>query len=69
VGRRDTTTARRSVKQAPIALQPSARLLCSSRISSAMLVRDSCTSSAKGAFGRHEGHESAGMRLVTVASR
>ena len=27
-----------------------------------MLVRDSRTSSAKGAFGRHERHESAGMR-------
>jgi hypothetical protein len=28
-----------------------------------MLVCDSRTSSAKGAFGRHERHESAGMRL------
>ena len=32
-----------------------------------MLVRDRRTSSAKGAFGRHERHESEGMRLVTAA--
>jgi hypothetical protein len=43
--------------------------VCSSRISSAMLVLDSRTSSANGAFGRHERHDSAGMRLVTAASR
>src|SRR5438874_1595264 len=36
--------------------------------SSAMLVRDSRTSSANGAFGRHERQDSAGMRLVTPAS-
>src|SRR6478672_8970662 len=29
---------------------------------------DSLTSSANGAFGRHERHDSAGMRLVTAAS-
>src|SRR6516165_8669596 len=33
-----------------------------------MLVRDRRTSSANGAFGRHERHESEGMRLVTAAS-
>ena len=33
---------------------PSTRRRCSSRISSAMLVRESRTSSAKGAFGRHD---------------
>jgi hypothetical protein len=33
---------------------PNTRRLCSSRISSAMLVRDRRTSSAKGAFGRDE---------------
>jgi hypothetical protein len=33
------------------------------------LVRDRRTSSANGAFGRHERHESEGMRLVTAASR
>jgi hypothetical protein len=33
-----------------------------------MLVRDSRTSSANGAFGLHERHDSAGMRLVTAAS-
>ena len=32
---------------------PSTRRRCSSRISSAMLVRDRRTSSANGAFGRH----------------
>jgi hypothetical protein len=32
------------------------RRLCSSRISSAILIRDRCTSSAKGALGRHERH-------------
>src|SRR6516162_9896358 len=40
----------------------------SSRISSAMLVRDRRTSSANGAFGRHDRQDSAGMRLVTAAS-
>jgi hypothetical protein len=34
-----------------------------------MLVRDSRTSSAEGAFGRQERHESDGIRLVTAASR
>jgi hypothetical protein len=48
---------------------PSTRRRCSSRISSAMLLRDRRTSSANGAFGRHERHDSAGMRLVTAASR
>lgn len=48
---------------------PSARCLCSSCISSAMLALDRRTSSANGAFGLHERHESAGMRLVTAASR
>jgi hypothetical protein len=47
---------------------PSARRRCSSRIWSAMLVCDSRTNSAKGAFGRHERQDSAGMRLDTVAS-
>ena len=47
---------------------PSTRRRCSLRISSAMLVRDNRTSSANGAFGRHERHESEGMRLVTAAS-
>ena len=48
---------------------PNTRRLCSSRISSAMLVRDRRTSSAKGAFGRHERQDSAGMRLLRAASR
>ena len=48
---------------------PSTRRRCSSRISSAMLVCDRRTSSANGAFGRQERHESEGMRLVTAASR
>jgi len=39
---------------------PSTRRVCSSRISSAMLVRDSRTSSANGALGRHDRHDSAG---------
>jgi hypothetical protein len=47
---------------------PRTRHPCAARISSAMLVRDSRTSSAKGAFGRHEQHDGAGMRLVTAAS-
>jgi hypothetical protein len=47
---------------------PSTRRRCSSRISSALLVRDRRTSSANGASGRHERHESEGMRLVTAAS-
>jgi hypothetical protein len=41
---------------------------CSSRISSTTLMGDSRTSSADGGFGRHERHDSAGMRLVTAAS-
>jgi hypothetical protein len=48
---------------------PNTRRLCSSRISSPMLVCDSRTNSANGAFGRHERQENAGMRLVTAASR
>ena len=47
---------------------PSTRRRCSSRISSAMLVRESRTSSANGAFGRHDRHDDAGMRLLTAAS-
>jgi hypothetical protein len=46
----------------------STRRVCSIRISSAMLVRDSRTSSANGAFGRHERQDSDGMRPVTAAS-
>jgi hypothetical protein len=42
---------------------PNTRRLCSSRISSAMLVLDNRTNSANGAFGRHERQDSAGMRL------
>jgi hypothetical protein len=38
------------------------------RISSTILVRDSRTSSANGAFGWHERQDSAGIRLVTAAS-
>jgi hypothetical protein len=34
-----------------------------------MLILDSFTSSVNGACGRHERHDSAGMRLVTAASR
>ena len=37
--------------------------------SSAMFVGDRRTSSANGALGRHERQDSAGMRLVTAASR
>src|SRR6266567_5636445 len=48
---------------------PSTRCLCSSRISSAMLVLDRRTSSANGAFGRHERQDNAGMRLLRAASR
>ena len=48
---------------------PNKRRLHSSRISSAMLVLESRTSSANGAFGRHERQDSVGMRLVTAASR
>jgi hypothetical protein len=54
---------------APRIHSPSTRRVCSIRISSAMLVRDSRTSSVNGAFGRHERHDSEGMRLVTAASR
>jgi integrase len=53
---------------APKRYSPSTRRRCSSRISSAMLVRESCTSSANGAFGLHERQDSAGMRPVTAAS-
>jgi len=42
---------------------PSTRRLCSSRISSAMLVRDSRTSSANGAFGGHDRQDNAGTSL------
>jgi hypothetical protein len=45
---------------------PSTRRRCSSRISLAMLVRESRTTN--GAFGRHERHDNAGMRLLTAAS-
>jgi hypothetical protein len=38
------------------------------RISSAMLVRESRTSSANGTFGLHERQDSGGMRLDTAAS-
>ena len=48
---------------------PNTRRLCSFRISSAMLVLDRRTSSANGAFGRQDRHESAVIRLVTAASR
>ena len=48
--------------------QPSTRRVCSSRISSAMLILDSFTSSANGACGRHERHDSAGIRLLTAES-
>ncbi len=48
---------------------PSTRRRCSSRILSAVLIRDRRTSSANGAIGRHDRHDSAGMRLVTAASR
>ena len=56
------------VRQAD-AYSPSTRRRCSSRISSAMLVRDSRTSSANGAFGRQDRQVNAGVRLVTAASR
>jgi len=51
----------------PRCQSPSTRRRCSSRISSAMVVGDSRTSSANGAFGRQDRQESAGMRLVTAA--
>jgi hypothetical protein len=54
---------------APRIHSPNTRRVRSIRISSAMLVRDSRTSLAKGAFGRHERQDSAGIRLVTAASR
>jgi len=47
---------------------PNTRRRYSSRISSATLVRESRTSSANGAFGRHDRHDNAGMRLLTAAS-
>lgn len=40
---------------------PSTRRVCSMRSSSAILLRDNCMSSANGALGRYERHESAGM--------
>ncbi len=48
---------------------PSTCRRCSSRISSAILVRDCRTSSANGALGLHKRQDNAGMRLVTAASR
>jgi hypothetical protein len=47
----------------------STRRVCSIRISSAILVLDNRTSSANGAFGRHDRQDNAGMRPVTAASR
>jgi hypothetical protein len=47
---------------------PSTHRRCASRISSAMLVRESRTNSANGAFGRHDRQDNAGMRLLTAAS-
>jgi hypothetical protein len=38
-------------------------------MSSAILVRDNRTRSAKGAFGRHDLPDSAGVRVVTAASK
>jgi len=49
-----TSTTSSAVSRIRGTHSPSTRRLCSSRISSAMLVRDSRTSSANGAFGRHE---------------
>jgi hypothetical protein len=43
--------------------------VCSIRISSAMLVLDKRMSTANGAFGRHELHDSDGIRLVTAVLR
>ncbi len=48
---------------------PRIRRRYSSRIFSAMLIRDNRTSSVNGAFGRHERHDSAGMRLLPAALR
>ena len=48
---------------------PSTRRRCSSRISSAIIVRDNRTSSTNGVFGQHDRQDSAGMRLVTAAWR
>jgi hypothetical protein len=62
-------TARRFPLPRSVDHSLSTRRVCSIHISSAMLVRDSCTSSANGAFGRHDRYESAGMRLVTAASQ
>jgi len=59
---------RKAEQREPARYSPSIRRLCSSRVfSSAMPVHDSRTSSANGALGRHERHDSAGMRLVTAA--
>jgi hypothetical protein len=54
--------------QASALATPGTRRRCSSRISSAMLVREGRASSANGAFGRRERQDSAGMRLLTTAS-
>ena len=54
--------------QKPNSYSPDARRARSSRNSSVMLALESRTSSANGAFGRQERHDSAGMRLVTAAS-
>ena len=48
---RSTSTSRSRQLRVDL-YSPNTRRLCSSRISSAMLVRDRRTSSAKGAFGR-----------------
>jgi hypothetical protein len=48
---------------------PKIRRLFSIRISSAMLVGERRTSSANGAFGRHERHDSDGIKLLIAASR
>jgi len=50
----------RSGPRLTIRHSPNTRRRCSSRISSAMLILDSCTSSTKGAFGWHERQDSDG---------
>jgi hypothetical protein len=49
-------------------VSPRTRRVCSIRTSSAMPVLDRRTSSANGAFGRHERQDSDGIRLVIAAS-